>query len=257
VLLIAIGLDILFGRRSAIGSLIALMLIIALIAGAVWLAVTVTPSVIGQTLTTERITQELGSAASADVQISFGAGRLRLGALKDSSNLIEGTFTIGSGEKVRRDYRMDGSVARLQLHSEGVPFSLWPGRHSHRAWELNLSSSVPMELKISTGVGESLIDLSGLRVTDLKISTGIGQTDIKLPAHGRVRAKISGGIGQVIITIPESMAARIRASAGLGSLSMSSRFSLREGDYVSSDYAAADDLVDLDISGGIGQIVVR
>jgi len=59
VLLIAIGLDILFGRRSAIGSLIALVLVIAVIAGAVWLAVAATPMVTGQlftgrTLTTDR-----------------------------------------------------------------------------------------------------------------------------------------------------------------------------------------------------------
>ena len=263
VLLIAIGLDILFGRRSAIGSLIALVLVIAVIAGAVWLAVTATPLVTGQVftgqaLTTERVAQELVGATSADVRIAFGAGSLRIGALKDSGNLIEGTIGTGPGERVTRDFRVDGGVARLQLKSEGI--SIMPfGRHRYdQTWSLDLSSSVPMALNVSTGVGQSTLDLSSLKVTDLHVSSGVGQTEVWLPAHGRITARVSGGVGQLIVTIPEGMAARIHGSAGLGGLSVAPRFARQGGgNYVSANYATADDRVDLDISGGVGEVVVR
>jgi predicted membrane protein len=158
-----------------------------------------------------------------------------------------------------RDWRVDNGVAHYRLHSEGIPFRSWWGWHSdNRTWSLDLSSSVPMSLRVDTGVGESQIDLSGLKVTDLNVSSGVGQTHVWLPAQGRVQAKVSGGVGQLIVTIPEGMAASLHASAGLGGLSVSSRFASRGGgEYVSSNYTTADDRVDLNISGGVGEVVVR
>ena len=263
VLLIAIGLDILFGRRSAIGSLIALVLVIAVIAGAVWLAVTATPLVTGQVftgraLTTEQVVQELAGATSADVRIAFGTGSLRVGALKDSGNLIEGAIATGPGERIIHDFQLNGGVARFELRNEGMSFGPFGWRHGDRTWSLDLSSSVPMALNVSTGVGQSTLDLSSLKVTDLRVSSGVGQTEVWLPAHGHVTARVSGGVGQLIVTVPDGMAARIHGSAGLGGLSVAPRFARQGGgNYVSANYATADERVDLDISGGVGEVVVR
>jgi hypothetical protein len=257
VLLVAIGLDILLGRRSILGSLIALVLMVALIGGVVWYAVTQTPIVAGETLTTDRVVQELAGATSGDVQISFGAGSLRIGALKDSGNLIEGTVATGPGETVTRDFHKDGDIAHFVLRSQGVPIMPFGPRKYNQSWMLDLSSSIPMALHVSTGVGESVLDLSDLKVTDLDVSSGVGQARLQLPAHGRVSAKVSGGIGQVIVTIPEGMAARIHASAGIGGVSVPGRFRHDGRDYVSDNYATADDRVDLNISGGIGEVVIR
>jgi len=258
VLLIAIGLDILLGRRSALGALIALVLIAVLIGGAVWFAVTQVPLFTGQALTTNQIAQQLGDATSADVQISFSAGSLRIGALKDSGSLIEGTIGAGPGETIASDYHVDGSAARYQLKSQGVSFMPFGRRKYDQSWNLDLSSSVPMTLHVSTGVGEASLDLSGLQVTELDVNSGVGLTQVQLPARGQVRAKVSGGIGQVVVTIPEGMAARIHGSAGLGGLTVASRFTSQGGgQYVSPNYAAAQDRVDLNISGGIGEVVVR
>jgi len=257
LLLIAIGLDILFGRRSALGSLLALVLIVALIGGAVLYAVMQAPLITGQAITTDRVVQELAGATSADVHISFGAGSLRIGALKEPGNLIEGTIGSGPGETITRDFHVDGNVAHFQLKSQGVPIMPFGPHRYDQSWNLDLSPSVPLLLQVSSGVGESVLDLSDLQVTNLDVSSGVGQTRLQLPAHGRVQAKVSGGIGQVVVTIPESMAARIHASAGLGGLSVSNRFQRDGRDYVSTNYATADDRVDLDISGGIGEVVVR
>ena len=262
VLLIAAGLDVLFGRRSIIGSLIAFALIALLIGGVVWFAVTQAPMFAGETLTSDRVVQELAGATSAEVRISFGAGSLRIGALKDSGNLIEGTVLTGPGETVRRDYRRDGDVARYELRNEGVTIGPWPWggwrRNSpSRTWELDLASSVPMSLRVSTGVGQSVLDLSELKVTDLDVNSGVGQTRLTLPAQGRVIAKVSGGVGQLVVTIPDGMAARVHASAGIGGVSASSRFQRAGRDYVTGNTATADNRVDLDISGGVGEVVIR
>jgi hypothetical protein len=257
VLLIAIGLDILFGRRSAIGALIALVLIVLLIGGTVWFAVTNVPLVIGQTLTSDTITQELGGATSADVLINFGAGSLRIGALKDSGNLIEGTVSTGPGATVRRDYQREGDRARFELRNEGVSVAPCGFRKCDQTWNLDLSSSVPVSLRVSTGVGQAVLDLSGLKLTDLNVNTGVGETRLTLPSQGRLNARVSGGIGQVTVMIPQGVAARVRASAGIGGVSGLDHYP-RDGQYyVIGNYATADNRVDLDISGGIGQVVIR
>jgi len=261
VLLIAIGLDILFGGRSALGSLVAFVVIAAVIAGTFWFSFTKTPIMRGDLLTTDRIVQEMGGATSADVRIGFGVGRLRLGALKDSGNLIEGTVVSGQGETVLRNFSMDGNTARFELRNEGVPIGPWPWGHRFdrptRTWTLDLSSSVPLSLDVSTGVGESMLDLSALRVTDLRVNSGVGEIEVRLPARGQMRGKVSGGVGQLTVVVPEGVAARIHASAGLGGISTSGRFRHQDRYYTVGDYAGAENRIDLDISGGIGQVVIR
>jgi hypothetical protein len=259
VLLIAIGLDILFGRRSVLGSILAFVLIALVIGGSILYAVIQTPLIAGQPVTTDRIVQELAGATSANVRLNFGVGSLQVGALKDSGNLIEGTVVTGVGETVLRDFHMDGSTAQFSLRSQGVSTGPWPWRRRgfDRTWTLDLASSIPMSLRVDTGVGESVLDLSDLQVTDLDVNSGVGQTRLQLPAHGRMSGKVSGGIGQVVITVPDGMAARIHASAGLGGVSASSRFRHDGRYYTAGNYDTADDRIDLEINGGIGEIVIR
>lgn len=257
VLLIAIGLDILFGRRSVLGAILAFVLIVIILVGTVWYAVAQTPIFTGQALTTDKIVQELAGATSADVRISFGAGSLRVGALKESDNLVEGTVVTGPGETVLRDFHVDGGVARFSLRHQGMPRGIFGRPASQVTWDLDLSSSVPMALHVNSGVGEVVLDLSDLQITDLDLDGGVGQVRLELPSQGRLRGKISGGVGQVIVTVPQGVAARIRASGGLGGVSVASRFQREGRYYVVGNYETADNRVDLDISGGVGEVVIR
>ncbi len=257
VLLIAIGLDILLGRRSVFGAIVAFVLIVVILGGTVWYAVTQAPIFTGQALVTDKIVQELAGATSADVRISFGAGSLRIGALKESGSLIEGTVVTGPGETVLRDFHVDDGVARFSLRHQGVPRVIFGRPTSQVTWDLDLSSSVPMALRVNSGVGEVVLDLSDLQVTDLDVNGGVGQVQLRLPSQGRLRGKISGGIGQVIVTIPQGVAARVRASGGLGGVSVAGRFQRDGRYYVVGNYETADNRIDLDISGGIGEVVIR
>jgi hypothetical protein len=89
------------------------------------------------------------------------------------------------------------------------------------------------------------------------VNGGVGQVRLELPSQGRLRGKISGGIGQVIVTVPQGVAARIRASGGLGGVSVAGRFQRDGRYYIVGNYDTADNRVDLDISGGVGEVVVR
>ena len=256
VILIAIGLDILIGRRSLWGSLLSAALVLAIFGGAIWLFASRPAG--GEAVTTEQISQPLGGAARAEVEIGFGVGQLRVSTMTDSKNLIEGTVALNKSETITRDFEITGDTARFTLRSQGVPVIPFGGfGDPDSGWQLKLNRDVPMAVSISIGVGESQIELSELHATSVQVNTGVGQTTLTLPRQGQVKAQVSGGVGQTIIYIPAGMAARIEVRNGLGNVSVSGDYTGEGGVYYSAGYSAAENRVDLEVNGGVGNIVIE
>ena len=256
VLLIAWGLDLIIGRRSIWGSLLALVLIVALLAGALWLFGAGIGT--GRVVAAEEIRQALDGATQAEVVIAPAVGTLYIEALPESANLVEGAIRLGSGERATPEFAVEGETATFTLRSEGMAFGPFVGSwDDQRGWDLGLNPDVPLQLKVSLSVGESDVDLTGLTVSDLEVSMGVGQTTVILPDEGRFRAKIEGAIGQTIVVIPEGMAARIHVDTGLAGRQLSDEYQ-RHGDvYTSPGYESADNRVDLQVSQAIGNVTIR
>jgi hypothetical protein len=256
VLLIAWGLDLIIGRRSIWGSLLALVLIVALLAGALWLFGAGIGT--GRVVAAEEIRQALDGATQAEVVIAPAVGTLHVEALPESANLVEGAIRLGSGERATPDFTVEDETATFTLRSEGVAFGPFVGSwDDQRGWDLGLNPDVPLELEISLSVGRSDVDLTGLTVSDLEVSMGVGQTTVILPDEGRFRAKIEGAVGQTIVVIPEGMAARIHVDTGLAGRQLPDEYQ-RHGDiYTSPGYESADNRVDLEVSQAIGNIAIR
>lgn len=263
LVLIAIGLDILIGRRSMLGSIAVLVIIVILVVGGVWLVGSQT-TIGGQPLTSQDLSQTLQGATAADVQLDPTVAALRLGSTQTmnrsdlpSDLLIIGTVATSRDERITRDFQMTGNTALFVLRTAGIPFFPFVGPSGNRAWDLNLTPNVPISLKVSAGVGDSQIDLTGLNVTRLDYSAGVGKAVIILPARGTFQASLSGGIGDVSVRIPASLAARIHVSSGLGGTNVQGDYT-RQGDfYVSPGFDTASDRVELNVSGGIGKVTVQ
>jgi hypothetical protein len=256
VLVIAGGLDLLIGRRSVWGSAAALVLTLAVLAGALWLyeAGPLAPRAASR----EQVRQALEGASRARVEIAPAVGQLVMEALPESANLLEGYVELMSGERLVRDFSVKGDEARLVLRSEGrrmVPtVGSW---RQERTWDLGLASGVPIDLRISMGVGQSVLDLSELTVTELYVDASVGQTTITLPAEGRYEAQIDSAIGELVVNVPEGLEARITVDTGISARQLPSGYR-RSGDgYVSPGYAGADNRVDLKLDHAIGAVSVR
>jgi len=255
IVLIAAGLEIILSRLSAWGSLLALVLTVAIFAGALWL---LGPDIgTGQVVAGEEIRQAMGEATQARVVIEPGVGSLHIKALPESANLIEGVVSVGRGQRVRRDFAVVGKTATFTLQSEGVTFGPFIGWGDQWSWDLGLAPEVPLMLEVHLGVGLTDIDLTGLTVDDLEVSMGVGRTTVTLPEEGRFYAKIEGAIGETIIVIPAGMAARIRVDTGLAVNDLPAGYRQRGDVYTSPDYDSADDSVDLEVDQAIGRVTVR
>ena len=255
VLIIAAGLEILLGRRSALGSLVALALTLALVIGLLWLFGS---GIVGQPAETETIRQTLGEATQAEVTIAPAVGTLHVESLSESANLAEGTVHLSSGERLARDFVLDDETAEFTLRSEGNTYGPFTGTWGdERAWDLSLNPDVPLELDVSLAVGQSEVDLTGLMVSDLDVSMAVGQTTVILPDEGDFRMDVEGAIGQIIVVVPEGMAARVRLDTALVGRQVPDEYR-RGGDvYTSPGYESAENRVDLEVDLAIGSVTIR
>ena len=260
LLLIAIGLDILVGRRFPLGSaLLGLVLILVLVLavqGA--LPETVTASAVGVDHT-ETISQDLKGAERASVEIGFGAGNLDVKALAEGSpKLIQGTVDLSRNEQLSQSYSGSSGTVNYILRSRGSwPVGLEVFADSGKSWDLSLTRDVTLDLTIGSGAGRSSIDLTGLDLRSLDLHGGVGQVTVSLPAQGQYTAKIDGGVGQIVIIVPEGLSARVQTNGGLGGITTQGDFSHQDDTYVTGDYNTAENRADIEVQNGVGQVVLK
>jgi hypothetical protein len=255
VFLIAAGLDIVIGRASFWGALLAVILIVGVVAFGVW---TLQGNQTFGTGTTEQVSFPIRLAKRAEVRLSPVVGELHLAGTAPADQLLSGTTWVGSGMRVVDDYNALGEASSLNLRAEGagVVFPSF-GPPGQPTWDLQLSPALPVDLSAEMGVGQTVVDLRGTQVYDLSLRLGVGQQIVYLPRNGIVRANASTAIGETIVIIPPGVAARIHASTGIAARSIPGDF-VRDGDnYTSPGYATAADKVDLELEVAIGNLSVR
>jgi hypothetical protein len=255
MLLVAAGLDLILGRRSVWGSLLALVLTLAILGAAIWLSGTEIGA--GQQGRSEEIVQPLGEAEQAEVIVDPGIGTLRVEAGVDSTNLVEGTVGLARREELTRSFSVEGETATFALRTQTASFGPFAaGWGGQRLWDLQLSPDVPLRLEINLGLGETNVDLTGLTIEGLDVEQGIGQATITLPDEGRFGARVEGAIGQTVVVIPRTLAARIQLDTGISGRQVSDDFRCEEDVCTSPGYESADDRVELEVSQAIGNLVI-
>jgi len=212
---------------------------------------------VGAQLVHEPVSQPLGAAARADVQIGIGVGQLRIGALDQSSNLIAGEIAYQDQNSVTREFAVRDDAASFTLREQNNQANSLI-KHSDDAaiWDLRLTPATPMRLTLVSDVGNSAIDLARLHVTDLDLKTGVGNTTLTLPRQGHVQANVHGGVGNTTISIPDGVAVRLALSTGLGSVNVPASYRQAGNVYVSPDFDTAANRVDLTVSSGAGDIAI-
>ncbi len=284
VLLIAVGLEIFFGRKSILLSSISVLLTLSILATGLWFSGAVTgvdgiaQDSMGAELLSEQIAQPLGDVDSAKVIIRSSVGSLYIEALSNSDNVIEGTVHAGKNETIRQDYKLQDGEGTYVLDSDfslNVPF--FNINKNQYTWDLTLNEDTPLDLYLSLGVGESVLDLADLNISDLDLSIGVGQTTVDLPAgdyrasidggvgqtvvvlpnEGNIRININCGVGEIVIRVPAGTALKVHIDRGIAGLTMPSGY-VQNGDvYTSPGYSAAENHIELYLDQGVGNIAVR
>jgi len=198
---------------------------------------------------TRELALDLGGAASAEVRIDFGAGRLAVGPATPG-RLLEGSFD--GGVRYQRD-----AADRVRLWVD--PADAWWGAGWRGfVWRVGLTRDVPLHLWVQCGASDNDLDLSELRLASLYLKTGASETVVRLPrAAGTSLVRVESGAATVRLEVPGGVAARISASMGLGSTSIDPRrFPPFAGGWASPDFASATNRIDITYHGGVGTLSI-
>lgn len=255
ILLIAIGIDLLITRRSIWGSLIALILIVAVMVGGVYLLGVQA----GTSLPTEAFRESLGEAKEAELSVNPGIGFLRIHALDvGDRNLVDGQIRTSIRERLTKDIDRKNGAVEILLESRGGEWIPAVGAWGEeRLWDLGLNPEVAWDLDLDLGLGRHDLQLSGLDLTSLNLNMGIGQTLVTLPEEGTFRGRIEGAIGETVVIIPEGMAVRLHLNTGLAGRQVPAAFTQQGDVYVSPGFDSAENRAELEIDQAIGVIRVR
>lgn len=252
VVLVAVGVDLLVPRRTALGTVLAALLVAAVLAGGLWLATTALAG--APPASAEAVDVPLAAPGAAEVEIRPAVGQLRLSSGEASGGLVEASIPLLRGEQLERRVDQVGDRQRVVLRSQGT-FMLPSAQGVGRPWDIRLNPGIRTSVEVGMGVGEILFDGRELDLGRVKADLGVGRIEIRL-GSGVEAVDVRLGIGQVQLVIPRGTAVRLRADVALGGKNMPPGYA-RDGDWVTSPgYANAARALEIRASVGIGEITL-
>jgi hypothetical protein len=215
ILLIAAGLDLLFGRISPlIGAIIGVLVVGAIVVvlfAAPALGLPAAPQVVA-----ERFVEPIGQATSATITLDLGSPSTTITALSDSENLLDATV-----EHLGNARLTSSGVENRRVTLGTTPMTVTFFDFSAigpRRWDIGLTPTIPLDLTIDSASGSGNFDLSGLMLARLFLDSGSGSVSMQLPAaEAGYDTRVDSGSGSVNITVPCSNI-EMRLDSGSGSV---------------------------------------
>jgi len=250
--LIALGVETLVGRRTRWGGLAVFgVFAVAALVGVWWSARS--PGSAALTDHPLQVAVPQGTRR-AELRLQSRIARLSVTA-GPAGSLVSGQIQTLPNERLREDHGLRGDVAAVRLEASAS------GTVSSRAgtprWTLALAPKLPWTLDVRTGVGTSVLDLRGVRVSELTLVGGVGATTVTLPTLGASRATLRGGVGELTVRLPEGIAARLVARAGVGAVQVTLP-ATRDGDtYIIGTPDTNPNRAEIRVEGGVGRVRVE
>jgi hypothetical protein len=219
LLLVAWGLELMVGRRSAWGAAVALILMLVILVGGVYMLADSDPP----SASTIEVDVPLGEAREAQVTLDPAFAYLKLQSARHASQLLlEGRAAPIRGEHIDQEIERSGRRVEATIRTTGVmvvPLVRMSGDHA--SWDMQLHPGVDYDLIVDVG------------------------------------AKINGGLGHVVIYLPDDLGVKLFVDMGIGGIDVPNDFRRQGEAYVSPNYNQAEETIEVDVSLGIGSIEIR
>ena len=160
LLLIIIGLDILIGRRSMAGSIIVALIFLVILVAVLLYGGTL-PGVAGPTPAGEPVSEPLQSASRAVIDVTTAAASVKVHALQGASDLLQGTVPA---REMTKNTSLQGGTASVTLRPQPTAVVPFMDAGAGATWDLGVTTAVPVDLRVTTAVGETRLDLTGIQI---------------------------------------------------------------------------------------------
>lgn len=196
---------------------------------------------------TETVSLDLDDAKSARVAIRMGGGQLHVASGTTKFMEAEFAYNVPDWKPV-----VDYKTGELRLSQPNYSASFGNAVNN---WNVNLSSTLPLEITANLGAGEAKFELGEMNLSRVDLNIGAGQMTVDLrgtPKHD-YNVQIRGGVGETVVYLPKDAGISATATKGIGDISTEG-LENRDGVWVNPDRIGAPATVRLDVKGGVGQI---
>ena len=203
---------------------------------------------------TRSVDAEDAESVRANLRIALGELNVSGGA----DELMEADFAYNvSAWEPRVNYELGGDTGELHVEQQGLGEGI-PNRDVRNEWDLRLNDDIPMDLAVQMGGGVANLDLDSLILTGLNLDMGAGATTVDLTGDWErdLSAVVRGAAGEVTLLLPSQIGVRVNAGTRLGRVNAEGL--RKEGEaFVNGAYGDSDATLEVDVSGGVGQINLR
>lgn len=255
ILLVAIGLDVIFGHRGSVWSnLFRVIIGLLLVGGIVWLA-TLSPF-FSVGMKSVSFDQKLDKATSSNVHFAMAVGELNLSGGTDKDMLVSGTAGLPKEMNLEPHYTAPVN-GKSSLVLEGSDVVIVPVNTNISPWNFDLNSEIPMELSTELGVGQMRIDLTGTNVNEITTEMGVGQTILTLPSGMDVDATVSGAVGELVIRVPAGAEIVIKTDKAVVGSNLPDGYVRNHDTYRSPKAKVGADKITIQVDLAVGSINIE
>jgi hypothetical protein len=207
-------------------------------------------------LQTESRSVDAESAESVRANLRIALGELNLTGGADA--LMEADFSYNvAAWQPQVNYEVVGDTGELSVEQQSLGEGI-PDPAARNEWDLRLNDAVPIDLGVQMGGGISNMDLDSLNLTGLNLDMGAGATTVDLTGDWErdLSAVVRGGAGEVTLLLPSQVGVRVNAGTRVGRVNADGLRREREA-YVNDTYGNSDVTLEVDVSGGVGQINLK
>ena len=255
ILLVAIGIDIAFGRnRGGWHTVLRAGLGLLVVAVIFWLAIAYPTGIKGREVDIKQGTE---GARSSSVQISVVTGRVKLSAGEPDGQLLTGKALIPGSASISPDYSKSNSgEGQLTLKHEGNT-ATWGGNGWIQEYDLQIAPDLPIKLETELVAGDLVLDLGGTAVKQVDSQMGVGSQMISIPCNEGLSVEIKQALGIIALNIPEGCAVNIHLDNALVNTSSPAGYQ-RNGDEISfAPPGSSGKAVDIRIGLAVGAIGIN
>ena len=152
-------------------------------------------------------------------------------------------------------------VPRAQLGAAGVRLFLDDnGERGDASVTVLLNADVRWSMRITGGVKAGVFDLGAAHVDEVDFAGGAARIDLTLPPpDGTMPIRLSGGVNRFEVRTDQGVPVRVRTRRGAGQVKLDGRTDdgvARGASFLSPDWAASKNRIDLDAVAGVGTLRV-
>jgi hypothetical protein len=244
ILLVAIGIDIAFGRQRGGWRWVVHAGVGILAVGLIfWLALAF-PVAVGTH--TENFEQPMGESQAARIDFEMIGGRIALTNGVANDQLLVGTAVLPRFSTLSSTYSepIDGTSS-LELNVESSKNPL-VGDQTAYTFDFKVNPRLPLDVRAKLVIGELQLNLRNTLTTNLETELALGSQIITIPCMDRLDVEVDHALGFVTVNIPRGCDVTIHLDNALVNTRLPAGWQ-REGSVVTNP----------NVSAGAGEVEIR